>query len=192
MSEETPLFKVTDRRLFNPDGTAREDAMRERDAKTAAEASTAKTSEAENRQSVIDVSSTATPPTPPTAAQSQTRRASSTSSSPTSSSPAAEASTAQNTTDPLFLEAAMLIAQQAAAMMSGHPQFGGEVNLPESKIFLDMLASIRAKADGNLSAEEQQTLDSLLSQLRMQFVQLQQQQSAPKTGFSGSDITGGR
>ncbi|MCP9494321.1 MAG: DUF1844 domain-containing protein [Pyrinomonadaceae bacterium MAG19_C2-C3] len=175
MSEETPTFKVTDRRLFNSDGSPRKDVAREPKTETSDIGDAARS----DQPSAF---------APPVAANDAV---SSPSLSPTATEQSAASDAARNSTDPLFLDAVMLIAQQAAAMMSGHPQFGGEVNLPEAKLFLDMLASIRAKAKGNLSTEEQQTFDSLLSQLRMQFVQLQQESAAPR-GFSASDITGGK
>lgn len=99
-------------------------------------------------------------------------------------------------TDPLFIELMMFVAENAAAMLSGHPQFGGEVNLPYAKQFIDMLAALQAKTLGGLSLEEQNTLDALLGQLRMQYVSLTKARPAspvsPGGGITGGDITGGR
>jgi hypothetical protein len=74
-----------------------------------------------------------------------------------------------------------------------------EVNLPLARQCIDMLGALRQKTSGRLSSEEQCFLDTLLSQLRMQYVSLTstqqrgpQQQRAGGGGFSGSDITGGR
>ena len=130
MSEEKPTFKITDRRLFNPDGSPREEIREE--------------------------------PTPP----------------PT---PAPEAgSTLADVADALG--------------MVNHPGGGGGVNLQLAKQCIDMLGTLQRKTHGNLSGEESQFLDMILSQLRMQYVSLANAPRPPQggRGFSGGDITGGR
>ena len=72
-----------------------------------------------------------------------------------------------------------------------------EVNLPLARQCIDMLGALRRKTSGRLSSEEQRFLDTILSQLRMQYVSLTSaprgpQAPQPRGGFSGSDITGGR
>lgn len=174
MSEEKPIFKVTDRRLFNADGSPRDI---ERDT-TPSE--TASTDNIINITAPAGASASETPSGVGAAIDTDARPASAETASPT------------NATNPMFLELMMFVAENSAAMMSGHPQFGGEVNLPVAKQFIDMLGALREKTSGNLSTEEQTGFDSLLTQLRMQYVQLSSapQPAAPR-GFTGSDITGG-
>ncbi len=174
MSEEKPTFKVTDRRLFNADGSPRDI---ERDTTP---------SETLSTDNVINITAPASAAT--SEATSGAAAASSTAAHPAN----AETTSATNATNPMFLELMMFVAENSAAMMSGHPQFGGEVNLPVAKQFIDMLGALREKTSGNLSTEEQTGFDSLLTQLRMQYVQLSgAQTTAAPRGFTGSDITGG-
>src|SRR4029453_19318416 len=55
--------------------------------------------------------------------------------------------------------------------MVNHPG-GGGVNLPLAKQCIDMLGTLQQKTQGILAGEEQQFLDMILSQLRMQYVSL--------------------
>ncbi|HEX7176488.1 MAG TPA: DUF1844 domain-containing protein [Pyrinomonadaceae bacterium] len=198
MSEEKPTFKFTDRRLFNADGTPREDVREEREAELAAQAA---------------ATSAAAPPAPPPptarapeAPPQQTRPA-----APSTGEPATAADSARGAVpgpgampseedDPQeFLMVVEFVASFAAEAlgMSTHPEAAGQahVNLPLARQCIDMLATLERKTQGNLSAEEKRFLDLILSQLRMHYVQLTQQRpaggAAPR-GFSGSDITGGR
>ncbi|PYS93011.1 MAG: DUF1844 domain-containing protein [Acidobacteria bacterium] len=90
----------------------------------------------------------------------------------------------------------MFIASPAAAAlgMTEHPGLpAGEVDLPLAKHCIDLLATIEQKTRGNLSAQEQQIIEGLLAELRMQYVSLvgTRPQTRPR-GFTGGDITGGR
>ena len=78
--------------------------------------------------------------------------------------------------------------------MSAHPMAGGapQVNLPLAKQCIDMLGTLQRKTRGNLSGEEKQFFELILSQLRMQYVSLSSQRGGGPRGFTGSDITGGR
>lgn len=171
MSEEKPVFKVTDRRLFNSDGTPRDVEREPRPTETA---------------TPLPSPELSTPSAPAEAATAAAQARPSATLEPEGSAAAS---------DPLFIELMMFVAENAAAMLSGHPQFGGEVNLPYAKQFIDMLGTLQEKTRGNLTLEEQSTLDTLLSQLRMQYVSLTKARPAatpPPRGFTGSDITGGR
>ena len=77
--------------------------------------------------------------------------------------------------------------------MVNHPG-GGGVNLQLAKQCIDMLGTLRDRTRGNLSGEEDQFLEMILSQLRMQYVSLTSAPRPPQggRGFSGGDITGGR
>jgi hypothetical protein len=81
--------------------------------------------------------------------------------------------------------------------MVNHPGGGGGVNLQLAKQCIDMLGTLHGKTRGNLVGEEQQFLEMILSQLRMQYVSLTSAPRPPQggaggRGFSGGDITGGR
>lgn len=188
MSEEKPTFKITDRRLFNPDGSPREVAPEEAAPKTEAAAS-----------SVIEFPGAAANAATPTSSA-----ASAAATSHPAPPPAAQAATqpegeAPDTGDPTaFVNLLMFIAQPAAAALgiSDHPAaVGGEIDLPLAKHCIDLLGTMREKTRGNLSSQEQQILEGLLAELRMQFVAVsgQRMPSPGQTrGFTGSDITGGR
>jgi hypothetical protein len=195
MNEEKPTFKVTDRRLFNPDGTPR-DIEREAEA-TSAPAITTTTSASPETQTTaatttgaVSSAKEAMPePTAPAQAASEP--------SPIVSSQTSGA--AQEAGDPTaFANLVMFIASPAAAAMgmTEHPGLApGELDLPLAKHCIDLLATIQQKTRGNLGQQEQQILEGLLAELRMQFVSLTSTRPAtttPPRGFTGSDITGGR
>ncbi len=83
--------------------------------------------------------------------------------------------------------------------MVNHPGAEGrEVNPPLAKQCIDMLGALQRKTRGNLNEEEQQFLELILSQLRMQYVSLTgggRPGGPPRggggRGFTGGDITGG-
>jgi hypothetical protein len=97
-----------------------------------------------------------------------------------------------------------LASQAAAAMgMTENPMTGRrQADLELSRYWLDVLAMLREKVEGNLHPQEKKLFDSLLGDLRMQFVQLrrladeqrrQQEEQLLKTAaqkFTGKDILG--
>jgi hypothetical protein len=184
MSEEKPTFKVTDRRLFNPDGTPREGVERAEEA---------------------------TPPTPTPPAEQPQPQAATDAGAQGPSAPAgepagaasereAEPAASAETSQELLMLVEFVASFAADAMgMVAHPGAPAqeEVNLPLARQCIDMLGALRRKTSGRLSSEEQRFLDTILSQLRMQYVSLTSaprgpQAPQPRGGFSGSDITGGR
>jgi uncharacterized protein DUF1844 len=214
MSEEQPIFKVTDRRLFNPDGTPR-DIIREEETKT-------ETAAAETKQ-----------PAPASEARATAAPASAGETKRERTEPEPDASTAQATRseagsakaadldseravaaeqfpeddyaegqipgvdDPAsFLNFLMSIASNAAAAlgMMEHPVTGQRSVDPElAKHWIDVLGMLQQKTRGNLDPQEQQIFEGLLADLRMQYVSLSGiRQSKTPRGFTGSDITGGR
>jgi hypothetical protein len=194
MSEEKPTFKFTDRRLFNADGTPREDVREEREAELAAQA--AATSAAASAAS--PPASRAPEAPPPQASPADTPAGEPTPAAARGASPGAAPDEEDDPQE--FLMVVEFIASFAAEAlgMSTHPEAAGQahVNPPLARQCIDMLATLERKTRNNLGAEEKRFLDLILSQLRMHYVQLTQQQrpaggSAPR-GFSGSDITGGR
>jgi hypothetical protein len=206
MSEEKPTFKVTDRRLFNADGTPREGIAREEPDATpnASDNATTQAKTANAQAQSADARATTRSVT-----REQTDRApfSSASDAPARDERGVEgrrgeqaqrgASSSEAEVDPTpFANLVMFIASPAAAAlgMTEHPSMPpGEVDLPLAKHCIDLLLIVRDKTRGNLSAQEQQILESLLAELQMQYVSLTKtHRPPPPRGFSGSDITGGR
>ena len=92
--------------------------------------------------------------------------------------------TDQAAEDTRFLEL-VLIFQQAAWQGLGkvQNQESGktEPNLPQASHAIDMLAMLQKKTDGNLSEQEGKLIANALTQLRLNFVDTQNEQSATKT-----------
>lgn len=187
MSEEKPTFKVTDRRLFNPDGTPR-DVEREEEPAPAPQptpqpAAVPRAAEPAAAAEAPRVSAAAPDEAPsPRAAGDE----------------AAPDAQGEAPGDEGFLMLVEFLASFAADAlgMVNHPG-GGGVNLQLAKQCIDMLGTLHRKTRGNLVGEEQQFLDMILSQLRMQYVSLTSAPRPPQggggpRGFSGGDITGGR
>ena len=191
MNEEQTSYKVTDRRLFNPDGTPRDVPENERPepapAKPAAESTPAGPAEppVNADAGAVKVGVDAAPPATaseearPASAESEVR--SGEVELPDADDPASFAS---------FL---MSIASNAASSlgMMEHPvTHKREVDLELGKHWIDVLGMLEKKTRGNLAPQEQQILERLLADLRMQFVSLSN--AAPKArSFSSQDITGG-
>lgn len=180
MSEEKPTFKITDRRLFNPDGSPREDVLREED---------------ETPEPAAVESPAHEPATDETRASDEGEETASEARSEREDEGASRQMPSQE-----FLMLVEFVASFAADAMGmvNHPGVvSPEMNLPLAKQCIDMLGSLREKTRGNLAAEERQFIESLLSQLRMQYVSLTSAPRAPQgggggRGFTGGDITGGR
>jgi hypothetical protein len=181
MSEEQTNFKVTDRRLFNADGSPRELSPEETvEIKTETPINTepppASASPAEKP---------ATPPPQSAAAAEQ----------PHAEMP--DEIEIPGAEDPAsFANFLMSIASNAASSlgMMEHPVTNKrEVDLELGKHWIDVLGMLQDKTRNNLSPQEKQILEGLLADLRMQYVSLANAttQKAPRA-FTSSDITGGR
>ncbi|HEV2800812.1 MAG TPA: DUF1844 domain-containing protein [Pyrinomonadaceae bacterium] len=208
MSEEKPHFKVTDRRLFNPDGTPR-DIEREADttndsSSTGTNAATADEAPAA-QGATSNAAQSASPPAPEAARREEPaprRETASESSASAQTTTAPDASAAgaapAGAEDPTpFANLVMFIASPAAAAMgmTEHPGLApGELDLPLAKHCIDLLGTLQQKTRGRLGIQEGQILEGLLAELRMQYISLTstQRPTAPPRGFTGSDITGGR
>ena len=181
MNDEQLNFKVTDRRLFNSDGSPRElspDEMPE--PQTVAE------------QPGTATASLATPETSHETAPD----------APGEFEPdlRAEAELSEedlaDAKDPAsFVNFMMSIASNAASAlgMMEHPvTHQREVDIELGKHWIDVLGMLEKKTRGNLNPQERQMIEGLLADLRMQYVSLTS--SPPKSArpISGSDITGGR
>ncbi len=197
MSEEQPVFKVTDRRLFNPDGTPR-DIPREEEAKPGPADAAQKSSHATASSQASSAGAQATT-APGSAAPPGASNQRGDAESPTThvhEEDYAE-SDIPGADDPAsFVNFLMSIASNAAASlgMMEHPATGERrVDLELAKHWIDILGMLKEKTRGNLSPQEQQIFEGLLADLRMQFVSLTStRQPKPPRGFKGSDITGGR
>lgn len=97
-----------------------------------------------------------------------------------------------------FVNFLSTLATNAAAALGAvpHPATGQRtLDLDSGKFWIDVLAMLREKTNGNLHAKEQRLLDSLLADLRMQYVTMVRAteeklkaQAAKK--FSNADILG--
>jgi hypothetical protein len=190
MSEEQTNFKVTDRRLFNADGTPRELSPEEKAAATKAEA-----------QRVASAPSQAAAEAPSTAeAQVTSRQEAASQSASVPPEPRAEVpeeTEIPGADDPAsFANFLMSLASNAASslgMIEHAVTRKREVDLELGKHWIDVLGMLQDKTRNNLSPQEQQILEGLLADLRMQYVSLANAttQKAPRA-FSSGDITGGR
>ena len=182
MDEQQGTFKVTDRRLFNADGSPREVPAEERPAPEPAKTDVTEKLEEEPIRRV-------TPPPKETPAQTTAGDGD----EHLDQEPTPEEIEAAQ--DPAsFLNFLMSIASNAASAlgMMEHPvTHQRDVDLELGKHWIDVLGMLQKKTQGNLTPQEKQMLESLLADLRMQFVSLSS--ATPKSrGFSGSDITGGK
>ena len=185
MSEEKPTFKVTDRRLFNPDGTPRDIVREEEPPAPAAPEPPPAAAPAAAEQP--PAAATRGPETPEDAAAPRE------SGRERETGPEAGTEAAGDEGFLMLVEFLASFAADALGMVN-HPGGGGGVNLSLAKQCIDMLGTLKGKTRGNLVGEEQQFLDMILSQLRMQYVSLTSAPRPPQgpRGFSGGDITGGR
>ena len=190
MSDDQPTFKVTDRRLFNADGSPRDLPPEERP-EPKPETITANAATAGGNATAAAANAT----TAGAATQSETATAQ----PPDETAGEAEEDFTEEelaeARDPAgFLSFIMSIASNAASAlgMMEHPvTHQREVDVELGKHWIDVLGMLQKKTAGNLTAKESQMLEGLLADLRMQYVSLIN--APPRTQrFSGSDITGGR
>ena len=97
-----------------------------------------------------------------------------------------------------FVNFLSTLATNAAAALGAvpHPVTGKRsLDLESGKYWLDILAMLREKTKGNLHPKEQQLVEGLLGDLRMQYVQLvrateERLKAQAAAKFSGEDILG--
>jgi hypothetical protein len=97
-----------------------------------------------------------------------------------------------------FVNFLSTLATNAAAALGAvpHPATGKRsLDLESGKYWLDILAMLKEKTKGNLHPKEQQLVDGLLGDLRMQYVQLvrateEKLKAQAAAKFSGEDILG--
>ena len=179
MSDEPTNFKVTDRRLFNPDGTPRDIAPEE---------------EAKPKP----VAETTTPIS--SAGDTGTTQGESAAAQARATEPIPDAELDEDELHALddpagFVSFVMSIASNAASSlgMMEHPvTHNREVNLEIAKHWIDVLGMLETKTRNNLLAQEEKFLEGLLADLRMQYVSLSGSATANASPpFTGRDIVGG-
>jgi hypothetical protein len=174
MQEDQPNFKVTDRRLFNADGSPRDVPPDEKPPEPKAVAAQESAAAAVAPEQEKQEPETAPPP---------------------ADEEEFSAEELADARDPAsFVSFMMSIASNAASAlgMMEHPvTHQREVDVELGKHWIDILGMLQKKTAGNLTPSEKRMLEGLLSDLRMQYVSLinSPQQVRP---FTGTDITGGR
>jgi hypothetical protein len=180
MQEDQPNFKVTDRRLFNADGSPRDLPPEEKPepAATVAQEAAATAPAAEPQPARQTEPTPAAAEAPPVADEEEFT----------------EEDLADARDPASFVSFMMSIASNAASAlgMMEHPvTHQREVDVELGKHWIDILGMLQKKTTGNLTQQERRMLEGLLADLRMQYVSLvNSPQQARK--FTGSDITGGR
>ena len=181
-NEEEVIFKFEDKRKFNSDGSLREGVVLE----------------AAKPQAAPVVPDNAEPKEPEAAGFEQKAEAE-LGDVPPELDDDIDESEIPGASDPAsFVNFLSTLATNAAAALGAipHPATGQRgLDLETGKYWLDVLAMVREKTKGNLHAQESRLLESLLGDLRMQYIQLVKAteeklkaQAAQK--FSGSDILG--
>lgn len=184
MAEEQPTFKVVDRRPFNPDGTPRELSAEDKEAQEAAQA---KAAAAEPPTEALPAPETPPRPQPQTARVASEPHAAHEEVRPTGRDPLDDPAS--------FISLIMSLASNAAASlgMMPHPVTGETgVDLKTAKHWIDVLGMLEKKTAGNLDPQEDQMLEGLLADLRMQYVSFSGAPTPPAAKFSASDITGAK
>jgi hypothetical protein len=193
MSEEQSGFKVTDRRLFNSDGTPRETVREEE-----RESTPSVLTDSSSTLSGAATESTATRPVSGAAAETSVSAPQAV--SETRAASAGDDLHVEDETDPndpaSFVNFLMSVASNAASAlgMMEHPVTGERgVELEIGKHWIDVLGMLQRKTRSNLNPEEQQILEGILSDLRMQYVALTgPARRTPPSGFTAGDILGSK
>lgn len=177
-TQEEVIFKVTDRRKFNPDGSVKDGVVIEPEAKAEPPRLAVKT-EAEG-------------PTEPDVVDLMEELAAAEDADD-------EADDIPGANDPAsFVNFLSTLATNAAAALGAvpHPATGQRsLDLESGKFWIDVLAMLSEKTKGNLHPKEARLLEGLLADLRMQYVTMVRAteeklkaQAAKK--FSGADLLG--
>lgn len=180
MNEEQPNFKVTDRRLFNADGSLRDVAAEE------------KPEPKPEPKATAPEPAVAAPP--PEAKTEPEIRATQPAEPAVGDAELTEEELADAQDPASFISFVMSIASNAASAlgMMEHPvTHQREVDPELGKHWIDILGMLQKKTAGNLTLPERNMLEGLLHDLRMQYVSLI---NAPQKArsFTGPDIIGGR
>ncbi len=184
--QEEVTLKVVDRRKYNPDGSVKEGVVIEPEPKKADPTEPAPKAEA-------------TPVVAETSADHNAKLDEGIDYAPDLSEDADDGSDIPGADNPAsFVNFLSTLATNAAAALGAvpHPATGQRtLDLDSGKFWIDVLAMLRDKTNGNLHEKEARLLDGLLADLRMQYVTMVRAteeklkaQAAKK--FSGADILG--
>src|SRR5258707_10174511 len=193
MNDDQPVIKVVDRRPFNPDGTPRELSPEEKEAAEASNSSQVSAVESAQSAQIPPAAPPARASPPETSARRESSARPAASAEPEGESPRSGRDPLDDPTS--FLSLIMSLASNAAASlgMMPHPVTGETgVDLKTAKHWIDVLGMLETKTRGNLDPQEAQVLESLLADLRMQYVSFSNAPTPPPAKFSASDITGGK
>ncbi|HMQ03176.1 MAG TPA: DUF1844 domain-containing protein [Pyrinomonadaceae bacterium] len=174
-NQEDVVFKITDRRKFNPDGSIREGVVLDEP----------KVVPTQNDQPAVTMDTPSNDDDPDFVSEVDGKLEND-DDLPGAHDPAS------------FVNFLSTLATNAAASLGAvpHPATGQRsVDLDTGKYWLDVLGMIKEKTTGNLHPQESRLLDGLLADLRMQYVAMVRAteeklkaQAAKK--FSGADILG--
>lgn len=184
--QEEVTLKVVDRRKYNPDGSVKEGVVIEREPTKPQPTEPAPKAEA-------------TPVVAETSADHNAMSDEGIDYAPDLSEDADDGSDIPGADNPAsFVNFLSTLATNAAAALGAvpHPATGQRtLDLDSGKFWIDVLAMLRDKTNGNLHEKEARLLDGLLADLRMQYVTMVRAteeklkaQAAKK--FSGADILG--
>ena len=177
-------FKVADRRKFNADGTLREGVVLEPAPEPKAKPTESEPSAASEPLSVqaIEEPAADTPQTDEELGEDLD-----------------EADDIPGAEDPAsFVNFLSTVATNAAAALGAmpHPATGKRsLDLESAKYWLDIIGMLRDKTNGNLHPQESRLIESLLADLRMQYVHLvrateEKLKAQAAAKFSGDEILG--
>lgn len=188
LGEEEPVLKVKDRRKFNADGSLREGVTIEE------EASKPPVAAPETKKEAVILDQNESP-----LAQEAEPVA------PVSEDPkpepeeVSEEDMLKDENPASFVNFLSTLVTNAAASLGAmpHPVTGQKsVDLDTGKYWIDVLAMLKEKTEGNLNSQEQKLIEGILGDLQMQFLALSRAseeklkaQAAQK--FSSKDILGG-
>jgi hypothetical protein len=154
--EDPPRIKVTDRRMFTPDGQLRDDAEAPGD----------------------DADQPAPEPERPPVAATRASGEPATREALSGVSPAAPGREEAPFLGPSpgglsFLDLVGLLAEPIALYLGDLPMPNGEraLDLDQARVYIDLLGILEEKTRGNLSREEEAVLSDLVYRLKMRYVQ---------------------
>lgn len=183
-NQEEPVLKIEDKRMFNPDGSLREGITIEKEEKkpeNPVEIPEVKQEPKIEFEGVVDTVDAE----PPAA---------------TEKSAAEPVEDLMDDDDPAsFINFLSTLVTNAAAALGAmpHPVTGQKsVDLDTGKYWIDVLTMLREKTKGNLAAQEEKLLTSILGDLQMQYVALtkateEKLKAQAAKNFSSKDILGG-
>jgi Domain of unknown function (DUF1844) len=181
MTNKEPEFKVTDRRLFSPEGELRPDvATEERETKKAPEPETraAKPEPEKSRPAHENIPSDQPKvPEPPSQqerdrSRGEYRDSASKLESELRKGYGAEAIPDYDVTFDRLLEPFYLTALMQLGMMPAERGAQPQVDIIGARHTIDTLALLQEKTKGNVTQEEENVLETVIYQLRMRYVEL--------------------